>query len=185
MNLDLISKKKPDFEKAVGHLRGEFLTLRTGRASASLVENLMVEYYGANTPLIQLAQIGVPESRVITIQPYDKNVLSAIEKAIQSSNLGLNPANEGNLIRLNIPPMTEERRVELAKIVSAMSEKSRVAVRNIREDIWREVQKLEKEGQISEDEKIDAREELQEVVDEKNQEIKKITQAKEQEVMTI
>jgi ribosome recycling factor len=185
MNLDLISNKEAEFEKAVEHLKGELMTLRTGRASAGLVENLMVDYYGGKSPLLQLAQIGVPEPRVITIQPYDKNALPAIEKAVQSSNLGINPANEGNLIRLNIPPMTEERRKDLAKTVSAMSEKARVAIRNIREDIVKEIQAMEKNNKISEDDKIRSKEELQELVNEFNKKIKEISEAKEKEIMTV
>jgi ribosome recycling factor len=185
MNLDLIDSKKLEFEKPVEHLKAELQTLRTGRASAGLVENISVEYYGTFSPLLQLAQIGVPEARVITIQPYDKNALGAIEKAIQASNLGINPNNEGSLLRLIIPPMTQERRKELAKTVSAVAEKARVAVRNVREDIWREIQKQEKNGEISEDDKIRSKEELQEVVDKANAKIKEIAEAKEAEVMTV
>ncbi|MBI2607735.1 MAG: ribosome recycling factor [Candidatus Doudnabacteria bacterium] len=183
--MDLIKQKKPEFEKAVDHLRSELSTLRTGRAQSALVENLLVDYYGVKTPLLQIAQITVPEPRSITIQPYDKSSLGAIEKAIQTSNLGINPGNEGSLIRLTIPPMNEERRKDLVKTVSQMSEKTRVAIRNIREDIWKEIQKSEKDGKISEDDRQSAKEELQKIVDEFNEEIKKITEAKEKEVLVI
>ncbi|MDP4001127.1 MAG: ribosome recycling factor [bacterium] len=183
--MDLIKNKKAEFEKAVEYLRTELSTLRTGRASSGLVESLIIDYYETKTPLLQLAQITIPESRVITIQPYDKAALPAIEKAIQASTLGINPANEGSLIRLVIPPMTEERRKDMVKTVSQMSEKARVAVRNIREEIWKEIQKQEKDGKMSEDEQSNAKEELQEVVNEKNEEIKKISEAKEKEVMTV
>ena len=182
---DLISKKENEFRKAVDHLKGELATLRTGRASGSLVEHLEVEYYGAKTPLIQIAQIAVPEARVITIQPYDKNALKDIEKAVMSSNLGINPINDGIYIRLVIPQMTEERRKELVKIVGQTSEKARVSIRNVREEIWKEIQKMEKDGKISEDRKISEKEALQEVVDKYNEEIKKIAEAKENEVQTI
>lgn len=185
MNLDLITKKEPQFQKTVEHLKHELATLRTGRASASLVEHLEVEYYGTKTPLIQLAQIGIPEPRTISIQPYDKNALKDIEKAIQASNLGINPVNDGNFVRLNIPQMTEERRKELVKVVSSMSEKTRVSVRNVREEIWREIQKQEKDGKISEDDKISAKEDLQKMVDKYNEEIKKLAESKEREVLTI
>lgn len=185
MNIDLVNKKEPEFAKAVEHLRSELKTLRTGRASSQLVEHLEVEYYGIKTPLIQIAQITVPEPRTITIQPYDKNALKDIEKAIQSSNLGINPVNDGSHIRLNIPAMTEERRKELVKVVASMSEKSRVSIRNVREEIWREIQKMEKDGKISEDDKMRAKDDMQKMVDKYNDEVKKLSDAKEQEVMTI
>ena len=184
-NHDIIAKKESEFQKALDHLRNELATLRTGRASAGLVEHLQVEYYGATAELITIAQITVPEPRSIAIQPYDKNALKDIEKAVQASNLGINPVNDGTYIRLNIPQMTEERRKELVKIVSQMGEKARVSVRNVREDIWKEIQKMEKDGKLSEDEKISGREELQKIVDKYNDEIKKISEAKEKEVMTI
>lgn len=184
-NLDIISKKEPEFAKAIEHMKNELSSLRTGRASAGLVENLMVELYGVQTPLLHMAQIAVPEPRMITIQPYDKNALKEIEKAVRASSLGINPVNDGNFIRLTIPQMTEERRKELVKIVSQMSEKARVAVRNIREEIWKEIQRMEKDGKISEDDKIAGKEELQKAVDKYNDEIKKIVDAKEKEVMTI
>jgi ribosome recycling factor len=185
MNIDLVSKKEPEFAKAVEHLKSELKTLRTGRASGQLVENLEVEYYGVKTPLIQIAQITVPEPRTLAIQPYDKNALKDIEKAVQLSNLGINPVNDGTYVRLNIPPMTEERRKELVKVVSQMSEKARVSVRNVREEIWKEIQKMEKDGKISEDEKMRAKDDMQKIVDKYNEEIKKLAEAKEQEVMTI
>jgi ribosome recycling factor len=185
MNLDIINNRQHEFEEAVDHLKQELSTLRTGRASASLVEHLQVEYYGTMAELLTIAQIAIPEPRQITIQPYDKNALKDIEKAIQQSNIGINPVNDGNVIRLNIPAMTEERRKELAKAVSQTSEKTRVTIRNIREDIWKEIQRMEKEGEISEDDKIAGKDELQDVVDKWNAEVKKIAEAKEQEVMTI
>lgn len=185
MSLDIINKKQADFQKVVDHLKQELATLRTGRASASLVEHLQVEYYGAQTPLLSIAQITVPEPRMIAIQPYDKNTLKDIEKAIQTSNLGINPVNDGTYVRLSIPQMTEERRKELVKIVGQMIEKSRVSIRNIREEIWKEIQRQEKDGKISEDDLRTGKEDLQKVVDKYNEEIKKIAEAKEKEVLTI
>ena len=185
MKLEIIAKKEQEFGKAVEHLKSELATLRTGRASTSLVEHLEVEYYGSKTPLIQIAQITVPEPRSIAIQPYDKNSLKDIEKAVQTSNLGINPVNDGTYIRLTVPQMTEERRKELVKVVSQMSEKARVSVRNLREDIWRDIQKQEKDGKISEDDLRSAKDDLQKVVDKFNEEIKKIAEGKEKEVMTI
>lgn len=180
MNPDIIKTKEPELVKAIEHLKSELATLRTGRASSSLVENLNVEYYGAQAPLISIAQITVPEPRQIAIQPYDKNALKDIEKAVQTSNLGINPVNDGAYIRLIIPQMTEERRKDLVKIVGQMIEKARVAIRNVREEIWKEIQKFPKE-----DDKHAGKEDLQKVIDKYNDEIKKIAEAKEKEVMTI
>jgi len=183
--LDTISKKEPDFAKTVDHLKSELSTLRTGRASAALVENIEVDFYGARTPIMHMAQITIPEPRSIAIQPYDKSALKDVEKAIQASNLGINPVNDGIYIRLNIPQMTEERRKELVKIVGQMAEKARVSARNVREEIWKEIQTMAKDNKISEDEKISAKEDLQKVVDKYNDEIKKLSEAKEKEVLTI
>jgi ribosome recycling factor len=185
MNLQILDQKQGEFEKVIEHLRAELATLRTGRANASLVEHLNVEFYGTPTPLIQIAQISVPEPRVIAIQPYDKSALKDIEKAIQQSNIGITPVNDGNFVRLNIPSMTEERRKELVKVVGQMGEKARVAIRNIREDVWREIQRMEKDGEIGEDDKIASKTELQKMIDKYNEEVKKVADAKEKEVMTI
>ena len=185
MNLPILDQKQVEFQKAIDHLKSELSTLRTGRANSSLVENLNVEYYGTPTPLIQIAQISVPEPRVIAIQPYDKSALKDIEKAIQQSNIGITPVNDGNFVRLNIPSMTEERRKDLVKVVGQMEEKARVSVRNIREEIWKEIQRMEKEGEISEDDKIASKGELQKMIDNYNEEIKKVAETKEKEVLTI
>src|SRR3989344_2345147 len=185
MNLDLLNKKAGEFATAVEHLKNELASLRTGRASAALVENLVVEFYGTPTPLMHMAQITIPEPRSIAIQPYDKNALKDIEKAVQASNLGINPVNDGTYIRLNIPPMTEERRKEMVKIVAQLAEKTRVSIRNIREEIWKDIQKQEKDGKISEDDKISSKQDLQKMVDKYNEEVKKLAEAKEKEVLTI
>lgn len=177
---DIITKKESEFIRAVEHLKSELSTLRTGRANAALVEHLEVEYYGATSPLLQIAQITVPEPRSIAIQPYDKNALKDIEKAVQASNLGINPVNDGAYIRLTIPQMTEDRRKELVKIVSQMSEKARVSIRSVREEIWKEIQASPKEDDVR-----TGKEDLQKVVDKYNDEIKKIVETKEKEVLTI
>jgi len=184
-NHDTITKKEPELAKAVEHFKSELSTLRTGRASAALVENLMADFYGVPTQLSHMAQISIPEPRMIAIQPFDKNSLKEIEKAIQASNLGINPVNDGTYIRVTIPQMNEERRKELVKIVSQMAEKARVTVRNVREEIWKEIQKMEKDGGMSEDEKISGKEDLQKLVDKYNEEIRKVADAKEKEVTTI
>lgn len=185
LSKDIVNKKEPDFNKALEHLKSELATLRTGRASTSLVDHLDVEYYGVKTPLIKIAQITVPESRMITIQPYDKNALKDIEKAIGASNIGITPTNDGTFIRLTIPPMTEERRSQMVKMVGQIAEKARVSIRNVREEAWKEMKNLEKDGKISEDDMIAGKENLQKVVDKYNEEIKKIAEAKEKEILMI
>jgi ribosome recycling factor len=185
MEQQFIKDKEKEFVKAIEHLKGELAGLRTGRANTGIVDHLEVEYYGTKTPLNQMAQITVPEARMITIQPYDKATLNDIVKAIQVSNVGINPNNDGNLIRLIVPPMTEERRKELVKVISQVSEKTRVSIRNVREELWRELQRKEKDSDISEDDKISGKEQLQKMVDKYNEEVKKLTEAKEKEVMTI
>ncbi|MBX4187713.1 MAG: ribosome recycling factor [Candidatus Doudnabacteria bacterium] len=185
MNSQMIASRESDFEKIIEHFKQELATLRTGRASSSLVEHMMVDFYGVPTELLAIAQIAVPEPRQITIQPYDRNALKDIEKAVQQSNLGINPVNDGAVIRLTIPAMTEDRRKELGKIVAQMTEKARVSIRNVREEIWKEVQRQEQGGDISEDDKISAKDQLQKIVDKWNAEIKKLSEIKEQEVMTI
>lgn len=166
-------------------MKNDLSTLRTGRANAALVENIMVEFYGVPTQLSHMAQIMIPEARVIAIQPFDKSALKDIEKAIIVSNIGITPMNDGNFVRLNIPSMTEERRKEIVKVVGQMAEKARVAVRNVREEVWKEIQNMEKDGKISEDDKIAGKQELQKVVDKFNDEIKKLAETKEKEVLTI
>ena len=138
-------------KKCVQALENEFSMLRTGRASAQLFDKIKVDYYGAETPLSQVASISVPEARLVVIQPWDKTVLPAIEKAIQKSELGLTPNNDGKLIRVAFPPLTEDRRKELAKSAKATAENSRVAVRNVRRDAMEDLKKLQKNGEISED----------------------------------
>ncbi|OGO52865.1 MAG: ribosome recycling factor [Chloroflexi bacterium RBG_16_68_14] len=149
--------------KAVDALRRELATIRTGRANPALVEHLRVDYYGTPTPLNQLASVTVPEARLLTIQPWDKNALEAIEKAIQKSDLGLNPSNDGSVIRLVIPQLTEERRRELVRVVHKKVEEGRVAVRNVRRDAHEMLRDLLREKEISEDEEHRAQEQLQKI----------------------
>ena len=172
-------------KKCVQALENEFQMLRTGRASAQLFDKLKVDYYGAETPLSQVASISVPEARLVVIQPWDKTVLPAIEKAIQKSELGLNPNNDGKLIRVAFPPLTEDRRKELAKSAKATAEGSRVAVRNIRRDAMEELKKLQKNGDISEDQQKEGETKIQKLTDNAIAEIAKIAEAKEKEIMEI
>lgn len=181
----LISEKKSDLEKALEHLNFELGKLRTGRATPSLVEDIKVDYYGNKTPLKQVASINVPEPRQITIQPWDRGAIVPIESAIRESDLGLNPINDGILIRLNIPSLTEERRRDLVKVLNGKVEESRISIRNIREEIWKEIQELEKSGQIGEDDKFRAKDRLQAVVDEYNKKIEETREKKEKEIMTV
>ena len=172
-------------DKCIASLEGEYLSMRTGRASAALFDKIKVDYYGTETPLNQVASISSPEARLIVIQPWDKSVLGAIEKAIQKSELGLNPSNDGKLIRCSFPPLTEERRKELAKSAKALAENARVAVRNVRRDAMEELKKLQKAGDISEDEQKDGEGRIQKMTDSNIDRIAKAAEAKEKEIMEI
>lgn len=181
----IVDEKKNDLESAIEHLVLEIGKIRTGRANPALVENLMVDYYGSKTPLKQVASINVPESRLLVIQPWDKDSLVNIESAIRDSDLGFNPNNDGQVIRINIPPLTEERRKELVKVLNQKSEEAKISVRNIREEAWREIQDIEREGKISEDDKFSGKEYLQKIVDEYNKKIEEIKEKKEKDILTI
>lgn len=172
-------------KKCISVLSSDFLSMRTGRASASLFDKLSVDYYGAETPLNQVASISIPEARLVVIQPWDKGALPGIEKAILKSDLGLNPNNDGKLIRINFPPLTEERRKELAKASKNTAEGARVAIRNVRRDAMEEIKKLEKASSISEDEKKNAETKIQKLTDDSIAEVNKLTDAKEKEIMEI
>jgi ribosome recycling factor len=180
-----IQDAKHRMEKAIESLEHELATVRTGRASGGLVEGIKVDYYGTPTPLNQLAGITVPDARLIVIQPYDRGSLSAVEKAILKSDLGLTPSNDGAVIRLNIPPLTEERRKELAKHVRARVEEARVAVRNVRRDVHDHLRKMQHDSEISQDELHRAETELQKVTDEHVKLIDGVGEEKEQELLTV
>ncbi|HPN55097.1 MAG TPA: ribosome recycling factor [Candidatus Moranbacteria bacterium] len=182
---EIINKRKDDLEKAMEHLKIEMGKIRTGRANPSMVEDLLVDYYGTKTPMKQIASINTPEPRLIVIQPWDRGALTGIEAAIRESDLNLNPNNDGILIRINIPMLTEERRKEMVKILNQKAEEGRIAVRSIREEIWKDIQDSEKEGKISEDDKFRGKEKLQEVVDDYNKKIEEFRTKKEAEIMTV
>ncbi len=171
--------------KTVGALEDELGGLRTGRASSALFDRIKVEYYGNATPLNQVASVSVPEPRLVVIQPWDKALLSEIEKAIQSSELSLNPSNDGKVIRISIPPLTEERRKELVKLAKNTAEQSRVAVRNIRRDANDELKKQEKAGDISEDDLKRGEEQVQKLTDSYIEKINETLAAKETEILEI
>lgn len=171
--------------KAVEALRKELAAVRTGRASPALVEHIRVDYYGVPTPMQQVAGVSVPDPRMIMIQPWDKTMLGAIEKAILKSDLGLTPANDGNIIRLPVPPLTEERRKDLVKMVRRRVEEGRVALRNIRRDALEEFRKMEKEKQISVDENKRAQDQLQKLTNAFTAEVDNLGQSKEAELLEI
>ena len=170
-------------DKTIAALKEEYKTLRTGRASASIFVRVRVDYYGTPTPLNQVSTISVPEARSIVIQPFDKSLIGEIEKAIQKSELGLNPSNDGKVIRISIPPLTAERRKELVKQAKATAENSRVAIRNIRRDGNDDLKKQQKEGLLTEDGLKTAETDLQKATDKYIQEINKILEDKEKEIM--
>ena len=172
-------------KKCIAALSTEYSALRTGRASAALFDKIKVDYYGAETPLSQVASISVPEARLVVIQPWDKSLLSAIEKAIQKSELGLNPNNDGKLIRINFPPLTEMRRKELAKSAKATAENARVAVRNVRREAMETLKKMQKASDISEDQQKEGETKIQKLTDQAILEIGKVAEAKEKEIMEI
>jgi ribosome recycling factor len=182
---ELIDGKKGDFENAVMHFAEEAAKLRTGRANPALVEHIMVDYYGTKTPLMQIASISIPEARQILIQPWDKGAMQPIETAIRESDLGLNPGNDGQNIRVVLPALNEERRRDLVKALGARAEEARIAVRTVREDIWKDIQDMEKEGVIGEDDKFQGKDMLQKVVDEYNAKIESLKEKKEEEIMTV
>ena len=171
--------------KSVSALETDYLALRTGRASAAIFDKVRVDYYGQETPLNQVASISVPEARLVVIQPWDKSLLSAIEKAIQKSDLGLNPSNDGKLLRINFPPLTQDRRKELAKQSKTLAENSRVAIRNIRRDGMEDIKKLQKDGTISEDEQKEGEKKLQKMTDSHIAKINDLQATKEKEIMEI
>ncbi|QTH45873.1 ribosome recycling factor [Cohnella sp. LGH] len=171
-------------EKALGALKRDLVTLRAGRASAAMLDRVQADYYGSLTPINQMGAINTPDTRTLTITPWDKTALSAIEKAILKSDLGLTPANDGSIIRLNIPPLTEERRAELAKSTKKFGEEAKVAIRNIRRDANDEIKKKEK-GEISEDESRRHQDDVQKLTDKFVAEVDKILAAKEKEIMEV
>jgi ribosome recycling factor len=169
--------------KSITSLENEFKRIRTGRAHLSILDGIRVDYYGTPTPLNQMASLSVPESRLISIQPWDVSVIKEIEKAILKSDLGLTPSSDGKIIRIAIPPLTEERRKELVKVVNKMSEDHKVAVRNLRRDANDMIKELKKEGEISEDEAFKAQDQVQQITDEHIKRIDEINDKKEKEIL--
>jgi ribosome recycling factor len=182
---ELLADASERMKKSVEATNQEFNTVRTGRASPALLDRISVDYYGAQTPLRQLATISAPEPRLLTIQPYDKSSIKAIEKAIDSSDLGLHPSNDGNLIRLSIPELTEERRRELVKLVRHIAEEGRVAIRNVRRDVMHDLRELKESGETGSDDEHRAEVELQKLTDTRVGELDALLKGKEAEILEV
>jgi ribosome recycling factor len=182
---ELIQDAARRMDKSIEAARNEFNTVRTGRASAALLDRIHVDYYGQQTPLKQLATINVPEPRMLTVQPFDPSSLRTIERAIQESDLGLTPSNDGKMIRLPIPQLTEERRKELVRVVRHMAEEGRVAVRNIRRDVMSDLKELAHDGEIGDDDERRAEDRVQKLTDEHVKKIDELLKAKEAEIMEV
>ncbi|NBD16095.1 MAG: ribosome recycling factor [Cyanobacteria bacterium] len=180
-----LSDVESKMKKAIDATQQSFNSLRTGRANASILDRVMVDYYGMETPLKSLANISTPDATTITIQPYDKGSLEQIEKAISMSDVGLTPNNDGEIVRLNIPPLTSERRQELVKIAGKYAEEGRVSIRNIRRDAIEEVRKAEKNHELSEDEAHDIREKIQKLTDKYVAKVDELLKAKEEDIATV
>jgi ribosome recycling factor len=185
MPQSVIKDAEDRMSKAIQSLKRELSSLRAGRANPSLLERVQVDYYGTPTPVSQMANVAIPEARLITIQPWDKTQLGPIEKAILKSDLGLTPTNDGNVIRLMIPALTEERRAELVKLIKKEGEESKVAIRNIRRDANDSFKKLQKDGLITEDELKRNQDQIQKSTDSYIQQVDKIVQEKEKEIMEV
>jgi ribosome recycling factor len=182
---ELLADAKERMAKTVESSRGELATVRTGRASPHLLDRIVVDYYGNPTPLKQLANVSASDARLLTVTPFDKSALGAIEKSIQESDVGLTPSNDGNLIRLQIPEMTEERRREMVKVVHGVAEEGRVAIRNVRRDIMSDLRELKKEGEAGEDDERRAETSLQKQTDEAIAEIDSLLKGKEEEILEV
>lgn len=182
---DVLLESQDRMEKTVESLQIDLRGIRTGRASPALVERLKVDYYGAATPLNQLATISVPEPRLLTIRPWDAAALSAIEKAILKSDLGLTPNNDGKILRLSIPRLNEERRQDLSRLVAKRVEEARVSIRNIRRDAMEDLKTLEKDKEISEDDMHKGREEVQKLTDDFIKQVDEVGKAKEKEILEV
>src|SRR5262249_29936013 len=182
---ELLADAKDRMQKSVEATRNEFATVRTGRASPHLLDRLVIDYYGTETPLRQLAQVAATDARMLTVTPYDKSSITAIEKSVMESDLGLTPSNDGNVIRLSIPELTEERRKELVKIVHSIAEQGKVGVRTVRRDVQNDMRELKKEGDAGSDEEHHGENELQKHTDTAVKEIDSLLKGKEEEILEV
>jgi ribosome recycling factor len=182
---ELLQDAREHMEKSVDATRSKFGSVRTGRATPHLLDRINVDYYGTQTPLKQLATVSAPEARLLTVQPYDKNSIKNIERAILESDVGLTPNNDGSIVRLQIPELTEERRKELVKVVRNLAEEGRVAIRNIRRDVMHDLRELKEAGEAGSDDEHRAEEALQKLTDEKVKELDAVLKAKEEEILEV
>jgi ribosome recycling factor len=182
---ELLADARERMGKSVDSAKGEMTTVRTGRASPHLLDRIVVDYYGAEAPLNQLANVATTDARLLTLTPFDKNAIGAIEKAILEADVGLTPNNDGNVIRLQVPELTEERRKEMVKVVHGVAEEGRVAIRNVRRAVMGDLRELKSEGEVGEDEEKRAEGELQKLTDEAVGEIDALMKAKEEEILKV
>jgi ribosome recycling factor len=185
MTNELIADARERMAKSVEAIRHEFGSVRTGRASPALLDRISVDYYGATTPLRQLATISAPEARMLTVQPYDKSSIKAIERAIMESDVGLTPNNDGNLIRLSVPELTEERRKQLVKVVRHIAEEGRIGIRNVRRDVMHDLRELKEAGEAGSDDEHRAEVELQKVTDARIADLDELLKSKEAEILEV
>jgi ribosome recycling factor len=182
---DLLDDARDHMARSVEATRAKFGSVRTGRASPALLDRIMVDYYGAQTPLKQLATISAPEARLLTVQPYDKSSIKAIERSIQESDLGLTPNNDGAIIRLQVPELTEERRRQLVKVVRGLAEEGKVAIRNIRRDVMHDLRELRDAGEAGSDDEHRAEDALQKLTDDKVHDLDSLVKGKEEEILEV
>ena len=182
---DFLADTRDHMSKSVDATRGKFGSVRTGRASPALLDRIVVDYYGAMTPLKQLATVSAPEARLLTVQPYDKNSVKAIERSILESDVGLTPNNDGSIIRLQVPELTEERRKQLVKVVRGLAEEGKVAIRNIRRDTMHDLRELRDAGEAGSDDEHRAEDALQKLTDEKVKELDALVKGKEEEILEV
>ena len=182
---DLLQDAREHMDKSVDATRHKFGSVRTGRASTALLDRITVDYYGTQTPLKQLATVSAPEARLLTVQPYDKSSIKNIERSIMESDIGLTPNNDGSIIRLQVPELTEERRKELVKVVRNLAEEGRVAIRNIRRDVMHDLRELRDAGEAGSDDEHRAEEALQKLTDEKVKDLEAVLKAKEEEILEV
>lgn len=185
MSQDVLQLAEQDFAKTVSHLKEEFGKLQIGRASSGLVEGLVIEAYGAKQQIKAVASVSVPDARTVQIQPWDKSMLAAIEKAVRESDLNLNPTNNGLAVILSIPPLTEDRRKDLVKVVSRLAEEAKISIRNSRHDAMAKFKQMEHAGDMTEDDRVGSEKKLQERVDKVNKEVEDLAKAKEEAIMTV
>lgn len=182
---NVLDDARKQMDKAISHLRSELNTIRTGRATPAMLDSVQVDYYGSQTPLSQIASVSAPQADLLMVQPYDQNALEDIEKGIMSSNMGLNPSNDGTMIRIPVPSLSEERRRELARTVRSRGEETKIAIRNIRRGAKDEVKKLQQQENLSEDARYGAEDELQEITDTFTEKVDTLLEKKEQAILEV